>query len=536
MTFLPVVQRELLEASRRRGTYRVRLGVAAVGLLIGGWIMLIPFLRTPQQLGMSLFAGIAVAAYLYSLLIGIFRTADCLSEEKRDSTLGLLFLTDLKGYDIVFGKLAATSLNAFYGLLALFPVMAIPLLVGGVTVNEFWRVVLVALNNMFFSLSVGLFCSALGRDERKAMATAFAVVFFFVAGFPILAGILEDWHVTKPLQLWKYLLVPSPGYASVMAFDAAARGAAKANYFAASVVVTHALSWLFLIAASFIIQRSWQDKAADRGSERRNRIEFGAPEHRRRCRRELLELNPICWLIARHRMKAVSVWLFLGLGVLVWLIGLSTHARDWKHEAAYIWTAIIAHTVFKYWIASEATRRFSSDRQSGALELLLSTPLPVPSILRGQTMALERQFALPMGFVLLVDFIFLLNSRSDSASVLFWIAIMVAFVADTVTLTWVGMWRGLNSRHPNRAAAAAILLVLVLPWTVFAMIGTLYGVSGVLRDLFGNTSGVEGAILFWLAISLVVDGLLWVASRRRLFRQFRSVATTRFDAPRHGLA
>src|SRR4029450_9547413 len=104
---------------------------------------------------------------------GVFRTADCVSEEKRDSTLGLLFLTDLKGYDIVFGKLAATSLNAFYGLLALFPVMAIPLLVGGVTVNEFWRVVLVALNNMFFSLAVGLFCSAIGRDERKAMATAF---------------------------------------------------------------------------------------------------------------------------------------------------------------------------------------------------------------------------------------------------------------------------------------------------------------------------------------------------------------------------
>jgi membrane protein implicated in regulation of membrane protease activity len=81
MTFLPIVQRELLEAARRRGTYRMRLGVAAAALLIGGWIMLIPFLRTPQQLGMALFISIAITAYIYSLLIGLFRTADCLSEE-----------------------------------------------------------------------------------------------------------------------------------------------------------------------------------------------------------------------------------------------------------------------------------------------------------------------------------------------------------------------------------------------------------------------------------------------------------------------
>src|SRR4029450_3434712 len=167
---------------------------AFVAIAVFGW-MLLTLLRdqVPSAAhGRYLFRALFGLAFAYCLFIGIFRTADCLSEEKRDGTLGLLFLTDLKGYDIVLGTLAATSPNAFYGLLALFPVMAIPLLVGGVTINEFWRVVLVALNNMFFSLAVGMFCSAISRDERKAMATAFAVVFFFVAGFPILAGILED--------------------------------------------------------------------------------------------------------------------------------------------------------------------------------------------------------------------------------------------------------------------------------------------------------------------------------------------------------
>src|SRR5207249_5364389 len=122
------------------------------------------FRNTPGVLGMALFVSMSILMNFYALLIGVLRTADCLSEEKREGTLGLLFLTDLKGYDIVLGKLAATSLNAFYGMLAIFPVMAIPLLAGGVTGTEFWRVALVSANNLLFSLAVGIFCSAISKD------------------------------------------------------------------------------------------------------------------------------------------------------------------------------------------------------------------------------------------------------------------------------------------------------------------------------------------------------------------------------------
>ena len=164
MTFLPIVERELIEASRRRGTYWIRLVAAAVGVLIGGFMMVVMRRERPGELGQALLIATASAVYLYCLFVGVFRTADCLSEEKREGTLGLLFLTDLKGYDIVFGKLAASSLNAFYGILAIFPVMAIPLLLGGVTLSEFWRIVIVAVNTLFFSLATGMFCSAISRE------------------------------------------------------------------------------------------------------------------------------------------------------------------------------------------------------------------------------------------------------------------------------------------------------------------------------------------------------------------------------------
>jgi ABC-type transport system involved in multi-copper enzyme maturation permease subunit len=98
---------------------------------------------SPHERAQVIFIAISVVCLGYVMMAGIFQTADSISEEKREGTLGLLFLTDLKGYDVVLGKLASSSLHSFYTFLAVVPVMALPLLMGGMTVDEFWRVTLV---------------------------------------------------------------------------------------------------------------------------------------------------------------------------------------------------------------------------------------------------------------------------------------------------------------------------------------------------------------------------------------------------------
>src|SRR5689334_8341494 len=143
MPFLPIVERELRVASRRPGTYRMRFlaGVAVMSL----WFVLLvgTDMAVPAQRGRHLFNALGVLTLGFSMFAGVFLTSDCLSEEKREGTLGLLFLTDLKGYDVVLGKLAATSLDAFFWLLAVFPILGLPLLIGGVSGAEFWRLALV---------------------------------------------------------------------------------------------------------------------------------------------------------------------------------------------------------------------------------------------------------------------------------------------------------------------------------------------------------------------------------------------------------
>src|SRR5205807_2027360 len=169
MTFLPIVERELRVAARRKGTYWLRFGLV-LGTMVIWFLLLGTATSSSAQRGKIMFTAIGIIALGFCLFAGVFLTADCLSEEKREGTLGLLFLTELKGYDVVFGKLIATSLHAFFGLLAILPLLALPLLMGGVTVGEFSRVTLVLIVTLLFSLSIGMLISGFLRDTRQAMA------------------------------------------------------------------------------------------------------------------------------------------------------------------------------------------------------------------------------------------------------------------------------------------------------------------------------------------------------------------------------
>jgi ABC-type transport system involved in cytochrome c biogenesis permease component len=320
----------------------------------------------------------------------------------------------------------------------------------------------------------------------------------------------------------------------LFAFEEPRRGTPLAStYFTASVTTIHVMGWLLLLASSVIVPRTWQDRPLSAGAlRRRQQIEqLGAgPVSRRVARRQsLLSLNPVLWLVTRGRFKTAALWALLLGGALAWTIGLIKNPADWKEEFAYVLTAIAAHTILKFAVVTEACRRFSFDRQSGALELLLSTPLPPREIIRGQVLGLEKLFAGPVLVVLLADFVFLLAERHGEGWIAMWSVGMIIFVADLFTLSWLGMWRGLNSRRPSRAAAAALLRVLVLPWILIALALTVLGLSQV-RFFDHSFWELNGLQLLYLVVSVAVNALFGLPARRRLLTQFREVATQRFES------
>src|SRR6185436_15416366 len=255
MIFLPIVERELRVAARRHATYSLRLSGGVAAILVSG-LVFFTGMGTPRHvIAQRIFHGLAVVAMFYCFIAGRRLTADCISEEKREGTLGLLFLTDLSGYDVILGKLAATSLSAFYSLLAIFPIMAVPLLLGGITNPEFWRMVLVLVNTFLFSLAVGLVASVLSRHARRAYGVNF-ILLLILAGVPALCG--GAIAVFSPAHsFFKPLFFSCPIYSFYLSSDLNYRW--QVVSFWSSLAVVHGLTWMLLLLASSRAPQSWQD-------------------------------------------------------------------------------------------------------------------------------------------------------------------------------------------------------------------------------------------------------------------------------------
>ncbi len=256
MTFLPIVGRELRVGARRASTYWLRFAAALCLLAI--WLGLTLSSRKTAMPGLSkdLFVAFGVIALGFCLIAGIFLTADCLSEEKREGTLGLLFLTDLKGYDVVLGKLFGTSIQSLNALIAIFPMMGLPLLMGGVTRGEFWRVVLALLTTIFLSLSLGMLMSALNREARQAMSSTFLALL-------TLSGLLPaTWWLATFLRIrWPAVLslLPSPVHLFGSAFDSHYRTATGPGEFWTSFFIILSMAIICLVSAAVVLPKSWQE-------------------------------------------------------------------------------------------------------------------------------------------------------------------------------------------------------------------------------------------------------------------------------------
>ena len=190
MNVLPLVDRELRVALRRSLHYRLRLAAGGGGIMVTFWLATV----SSGKLGHTLLQFITGIIFVFAVFAGILLTADSLSQEKREGTLGLLFLTDLQSADVVFGKLVAKAVVPFFTLLATFPALAICVLFGGVTGGEFWRLNLVLANTLFYSLATCLVTSLFCQEQRRAHLAALFGILFFAGAVPALARIIRTRH------------------------------------------------------------------------------------------------------------------------------------------------------------------------------------------------------------------------------------------------------------------------------------------------------------------------------------------------------
>lgn len=529
MKVLPVVERELREASRKRSSYRMRWVLATVAILIGAWAYMESISwGNPTRMGMEIFALLTVAAVVFCTMTGVFVTADCLSREKRQGTLGLLFLTDLKGVDVVLGKLVATSVVVSYGMLSVFPILAVPMIMGGVAHEEFGRALLVVANGMFFSLALGMFISTCSYHERKAIGATFLVLLVLNLGFPLLGAFLDEAGVSMRGELWA---IPSMGMHYTLIFENEYK--TSRELFWTGVIGYHASAWILLMLSSLLLPHRWQETGDSviRGGWREwwRTWRLGEPKTRRGLRLHWLAVNPYSWVILRDRWKRLYPWGLFGGVLFIWLLGWS-FVDWWDDVAMQMMTMLAVHLVLKVLVASEATYRLSEERRQGTLELLLSTPMNVGELLRGQFLALMKQFAGPIIAFLLFDllmFAIIMEEvrGGESEFLLFLFFTMAALPLDCVALSWLGMLMAMRSKSYVWATAGSLGVILGFPVVAFAVLMVMFA--------FGRVRGMnqETILGLWIMLGLGTSALAIVYSHKNLISQFRRWAT---EPPRQG--
>lgn len=528
MNWPPIVERELRVAARRPKTCRARWLAGAGALVLGGgMVTAVAWFGTPGFLAWQATFALAMAVFFVCLLAGSGPPSDALSAEKREGTLGLLFLTHLKSRDIVFGKLAAASLHSLYGLLATFPVFALVLLAGSVQASHLVRLFLALLNTLFFSLAAGLFASSVCRRQQPASYLAASIV-------------LLSWIVPGGLSVWLQDGWELPGVAGVVSVFSpqtmigAIFRVQGDGVFWSAWCITHLASWGFLILACRILPCSWQDKPAP--------AETKAPPASTRWNttlgRRWLDEHPTAWLTLRARSSRRNIWVAYGMILLLaagfGMIYLPT--TDWA--ALAIWTAILLHAVTKFDLCATAARWLVEERHSGSMELLVTTPLRTADILLGQWRMLWFIYRRPVLFVAGMDLLALLAvflARPDWQSLGLGLHPAVTLIVggllfaasqalDLVALAWLGTWAGLSSRNRNQGASSAVAIVLILPWGILAGGMT---VLGLWQPPWFLDLGPWPFAMAWLLLGLIVDMMAIAHARRRLWRDFRRVATDR---------
>lgn len=512
MQFLPIVQRELLVASRKRATYFSRSITA--GVLLAFFPSFLNF--QPAIAGPRLLQFLSVVVFLICLLAGVRYTCDCLSEEKREGTLGLLFLTNLSGFDVVLGKMVAYSLPAIFNLVAAIPILAISVMIGGVTGEQIVSLSIAFLVITIFSLCLGAFISSRGFNERSVLIRTL-IFLVTLSLLPIGISKFGVWffnqlvlHAVAPTILWSRLWEFAPIILNLSPFhffNEASRG------FSSTFV--YPLCTLLALSLAFLAYSSWRIRHRF-GEPEKEEIKPASLRHLSHARRSRLALprfreNPILWLALGRRSSGRTIlffwFFFLAFGLLVRL-GLENN-WVWVRPLA-IFGTYTAHVLYKFLVTAETCRQLNQDKRSGVLELILTTPIRTDQVVHAH-LAATRSTWLPAGIALaLMNFIWM-TERSflrDMGALLPCSIALIAF--DSYALAWRSVLNSLKGERYSRTVARTFFRVMMPPMIVIMIIITF------LMSAASRSETLQIIFIFWTTLSIVYDLFLTLDARFRL--------------------
>ena len=471
MNALPVIVRELRTEARHPLNYWLRVASAAV--MLGVAVLCHVGLDGTIAGRGNVFFGV-LQPTLFSLiwLLGPIMTCDSISKERREGTLGLLFLTPLRPVDVGIAKALSGVLRAFTLILAALPVVAIPLLVGGVSGADVLRAALMDVMALFGAISAGLYASSRCREFSRAALLSLLLggialtllgapqTFYFLHQAP------SDWSVLLYLIIGPWAICSGAGDA--WQNSPAATSPTTLKF---SVGQMLAAAGLLLLTLA-VLNRNLRKLSVETGMTQRQlwwqrvfctpRIFTGLLAG---SQRGMLNRNPIGWLQRRTWSARVATWGWLG-ALLVVETALVTSSLGYGPGWNDLMDAQpMIGLLLALGITFSAADSFRKERETGALELLLVTPLTARQIIAGRLFGLWGQY-LPAFLLLLVTWYYTSSMRLwGDADELFAErhGLALIFLVSFICLPIIGLNQSLHRRNFFAAWLGTIVTGLAIP-------------------------------------------------------------------------
>ena len=523
MIVVPVIGRELRASARQPFTYSLRtLGVAAMLLACTVFGMRYNF---GPSLGGQLFGDLHFTLFWAVWVLVPLLTADCISRERREGTLGLLFLTRLSATDIVFAKTLAHALRALTLWFAALPVLTLPFLLGGVSWLEVLTSAAINFSSICWALAAGLLASAWSKSWLRSVVGAGLLSTLLLAMLGWLTGETMMQATRGATGSWQTSLDYAwlTGIGMLMGATRYIRFvfSPSSTQFVRILCLLSGFSVLGLLFAIIIAgrrtRRVWQEVPPSKARLWWEKT-FCTPifwlAFFRSWMRRKLERNPVGWLEQRRWTGRLVTWGWLAVVISIYSAVLTDRyffrsSSSIQNTMAWLLSGSLAMT---------AASSFGRERETGVMELLLVSPLGEAEIIWGRLRGLWGQFLPAFGLLLGIWAYFsaLLSHHEDTGKIF-------VHAISFFTLPVVGLYFSLRCGNFIAAFLSTLavgLLVPILLAAFFRFVAWAYG-----PGYYGGSVEVGalffGSSLIQMSLAAICARGLYERLKRRAFRFIR---------------
>lgn len=478
---LPLLARDLTELGARRRTYVVRVLYAA-GLFFCFLVFFHEAIGSRFRSG-GLYAVLGLGRQAFTTLIllqfaGVYlflpaMMCGALTAEKERNTLQLLFVTDLRPWEILLQKFSSHLVPMLSCLLLGLPLLAISYALGGLSPDYLAAGVLLLLLAVLQVGSATLMMSSFCANRAQAFLGSYLLLAALYFGWPLLLGFIAlvgDVHDIDETTF--FLWVPPAQFA-----DAAYTGFGVSLLRSIPALLT---TLLFLgLARVFLLRRAFVSSSGvmvgvfrrlDTFWRRANRLVGGIilikePD-------TLPGSEPVRWRETAKKSLGkpshlIRVLCLLGIPVIL-LVSMQLYGGVLGREAAFCTLALtLLWVVGVLAIVVSHANAFASERASGTLDVLLATPLSGRDIVHQKVKA-RRRLLIVIGSLMLVVALAEMFMEGGQHPLLYLLSSALSIAVYLPLFSWVSTWVGLRMRGSMRTMLAAVLLVViwcVAPWT-----------------------------------------------------------------------